>query len=64
MREPRSYVVRIYRQGFRSLSGTVEDTATTAQRHFRNEEELLSVLRGFNAQAPSPSRRKQFRSTK
>ena len=46
---PRSYVIRIYRQGFRSLSGMVEDAATKAQRSFRDEKELLAILRNFHS---------------
>lgn len=41
----RSYVVRIYRQGFRSLSGVVEDTNTGGKRAFRNIRELSALLR-------------------
>lgn len=45
MGEPRSYVVRIYRRGYRSLSGVVEDTRTSGQRSFRNADELITALR-------------------
>ena len=63
MREPRSYVVRIYHRGFRSVSGIVEDTRTNGVRPFRTTEELIALLR-----APIPSlhptpRRPKSRST-
>ena len=45
MPEPRRYVVRIYRQGFRSLAGVVEDIATQGERTFRNLNELGEWLR-------------------
>lgn len=44
MRQLRSYVVRIYGQGYRTLSGVVEDTRTSAQRAFRDNDELLTLL--------------------
>jgi hypothetical protein len=44
MDEPRSYIVRIYRRGFRTLSGQVEDTSTSTTSHFRNPDELLALL--------------------
>ena len=43
---PRSYIVRVYRQGFRSLAGVVEDIATQGQRAFRDVNELSKWLRG------------------
>jgi hypothetical protein len=45
MREPRSYIVRIYRQGYATLSGIVEDTHTGSKQSFRNTRELSAVLR-------------------
>jgi hypothetical protein len=57
MREPRSYIVRIYRQGYRSLSGIVEDTQTGSQRAFRNTQELSVLLRGPIAPAPPIGRK-------
>jgi len=45
MAEPRSYIVRIYRQGYRTLAGTVEDATTQGQRPFRDAEELAALLR-------------------
>ena len=44
MRQPRSYVVRVYRRGFRTLGGIVEDTVTGAQRPFRDADELIALL--------------------
>ena len=58
MAGPRSYVVRIYRQGFRSLAGVIEDTATTTACKFRDEEELLAILRGFCPDKSSLSEQK------
>jgi hypothetical protein len=46
MHEPRSYIVRIYRQGYRSLSGIVEDTQTGRTRAFRNTRQLSALLSG------------------
>jgi len=45
MRELRSYVVRIYRQGARSLTGVVEDTSSGVQRPFGSAEQLWALLR-------------------
>ena len=44
MCRPRSYIVCIHRQGFRALSGLLEDTHTSAIHAFRNPEELLALL--------------------
>ena len=63
MREPRSYIVRIYRQGYRSLSGVVEDTRTGSKRSFRNARELSALLREPLAIAPSAERKAKFPST-
>ena len=51
MPEPRSYIVRIYHQGYRSLSGIVEDTHTGKKKAFRNTEELVALLRAHIASA-------------
>jgi hypothetical protein len=64
MREPRSYIVRIYRRGFRSLSGVVEDTRTNTQHPFRDTEELIAVLRAPNSHVTLPESRGKFQSTK
>jgi hypothetical protein len=64
MREPRSYIVRIYRQGYRTLSGIVEDTHTTSERPFRNTRELFALLRAPIADALPAERREKSRSTK
>ena len=60
MREPRSYIVRIYRQGYRSLSGIVEDTRTGRKRAFRNTRELSTLLRGSIASVISVERKGKF----
>ncbi len=57
MREPRSYIVRIYRQGYRTLSGIVEEPGSGAVRTFRTEEELLGILRARGARTTVPPRR-------
>ena len=45
MRVPSCYIVRIYRQGFRTLYGVVEDAQSGGVRAFRSAEELLMLLR-------------------
>ena len=45
MPEPRSYIVRIHHQGYRSLAGIVEDVLTGKKVAFRNVQELASALR-------------------
>lgn len=45
MRQPRSYIVRVYRQGARSLNGVVEDARTGEQRPFSSMQELWALLR-------------------
>jgi hypothetical protein len=57
MRGPVSYVVRIYRRGFRSLGGVVEDTRSGRAHAFRNVEELLALLR-MSLAPDAPSRRR------
>jgi hypothetical protein len=37
--QPRSLIVRIYRHGYSTLSGVVEDAASGAQEPFANLEE-------------------------
>ena len=56
MREPRTYIVRIYRQGYRSLSGIVGDAYTGNKRAFLNTRALVALLRAPNANAPSARR--------
>ena len=46
MSMPRSYLVRIYRQGFDLLSGTVEDVSTSGRRSFSSLAELGGHLMG------------------
>jgi hypothetical protein len=64
MRQPRSYIVRIYRQGYRTLSGIAEDALTSEVQPFRNVEELLALLRSPIAGGPPAERRGKSRSTK
>ena len=45
MRQPRSYIIRIYRQGARSLTGVVEDARTGEQRSFSSVQDLWALLR-------------------
>lgn len=45
MRQPRSYIVCVYRQGARSLNGVVEDARTGEQRPFSSVQELWLLLR-------------------
>jgi hypothetical protein len=43
--EPRCYIVRIYRQGYRSLVGAVEDLSTQGRATFHDVDELIARLR-------------------
>lgn len=45
MRQPRSYIIRIYRKGARSLTGVVEDARTGEQRSFSSLQDLWILLR-------------------
>lgn len=45
MRAPESYIVRIYRRGFRSMAGVLEHPATGRQRPFMGIQELWDLLR-------------------
>jgi hypothetical protein len=63
MRDPRSYIVRIYRQGFRSLSGVVEDTHSGGMRSFHSAEKLLALLRAPIPHIAPIQRRGRSRST-
>lgn len=45
MRVPRTYIVRIYRQGYRSLTGSVEDAERMGVRSFSNMRQLGLLLR-------------------
>jgi hypothetical protein len=54
MRELRSYVIRIYRQGARNLAGVVEDTRNGTQRPFDSAEALWILLR--DPPSPRPAR--------
>jgi hypothetical protein len=52
VRSPRSFIVRIYRRGFGSLSGIVEDSSSGEQRSFKSMAELWAV---FLARSRRPS---------
>jgi hypothetical protein len=45
VRQPKTYIVRIYRQGARSLNGVVEDARSGEQRAFSSMPELWALLR-------------------
>lgn len=51
---PRSYIVRIYRQGFASLVGVVEDADTAGSRSFSSLAELGALLVAPIPPGPSP----------
>ena len=53
MAQPRRYIVRVYRQGFRALSGVVQDAATQGERPFRDARELIELLRGSIRAVPA-----------
>jgi hypothetical protein len=57
MREARTYIIRIYRQGYRSLSGIVEDAYTGSKRPFLNTTELVALLRAPVVDASSVKHR-------
>ena len=60
---PDSYIVRIYRKGFRTLCGVVEDTQSGAVRAFRSAEELVVLLRRRNTVVRRTRGPGKFRST-
>jgi len=64
MRQPRSYVVRIYRRGFQALSGIVEDAHTGGKRAFRDVSELSELLRGPIAACQASRHKVRSKSTK
>ena len=63
MREPRSYVVRVYRQGYRGLCGVVEDTRTGETHAFRDVRQLTTLLRGERGSGTSATHEAAVRST-
>jgi hypothetical protein len=63
MREPRSYVVRVYRQGYRSLCGVVEDTRTGQTHPFRDVRQLTTLLRGERGAGAPATHEADVRST-
>lgn len=54
MRQPRSYIIRIYRQGARSLTGVVEDARTGEQRPFSSMQDLWMLLRRTSPRPTPP----------
>ena len=44
MRQPSTFIVRIYRHGLRRLSGVVENPRTGSRRPFSSIEELWQAL--------------------
>ena len=54
MRQPRSYIVRVYRQGARSLTGVVEDARTGEQQPFSSMQDLWLLLRRPSFGSTSP----------
>jgi len=46
MGQPHNYVVRIYRRGFASLEGLIEDSRTGNEQPFSSIEQLWALLRG------------------
>ena len=54
MRQPRSYIVRVYRQGARSLTGVVEDARTGEQRPFSSMQDLWMLLRRPSLESTPP----------
>lgn len=54
MRQPRSYIVRVYRQGARSLTGVVENARTGEQRPFSSMQDLWMLLRRTSFGSTSP----------
>lgn len=61
MGQPHNYVVRVYRRGFESLEGLVEDTRTGAERPFSSIEQLWTLLRGPISRKAPPAPRKGTR---
>jgi len=56
MRQPRSYIVRIYRQGARSVNGVVEDARTGEQWPFSSMQDLWALIRRPSFRAtPTPA---------
>jgi hypothetical protein len=51
-REPRSYVIRVYRRSTRLLSGCVQDVRSGKTSPFQSMRELWSAIGGSKADAP------------
>jgi hypothetical protein len=56
---PRSLIVRIYRHGYATLAGVVEDAATGVERSFVNPEELWEAVQSMVAMKPKRRRRRR-----
>ena len=54
MREPRSYIVRIYRQGARTLIGVIENAQTGKQQPFSSFQQLWKLLRQRSSDSTVP----------
>jgi hypothetical protein len=54
VRQPRSYIVRVYRQGARSLTGVVQDARTGEQLPFSSMQDLWLLLRRPSLRSTSP----------
>ncbi len=54
MREPRSFIVRIYRQGARTLTGVIEDAQTQRQYSFSSMQQLWTLLRRRTPDSTAP----------
>lgn len=57
MHQPRSYIIRIYRQGARNLTGVVEDARTGEQRQFSSMQDLWTLLRRTSPRSTPPPER-------
>jgi len=58
MRQPKSYVVRVYRQGAMNITGVVENVRSGKQHSFSTLQELWNLLRQPSARV---SRRRPCR---
>lgn len=51
-REPRSYVIRVYRRSTRLLTGSVQDVRNGRIRAFQSMRQLWSAIGGPKSDAP------------
>lgn len=56
MQALRSYIVRVYRQGARTLTGVVEDPRSGVSRAFETMEDLWALLRERSLRRERPKR--------